>query len=36
MNTFEITSLETEEAAVSGWTAAGAVAGVVLVAAACD
>ncbi len=28
MSTFEITSLQTEEAAVSGWTVAGAVAGV--------
>ena len=25
MNTFEITSLQTEEAAASGWTVAGAV-----------
>ncbi len=36
MSTFEITSLQTEEAAVSGWTVAGAVAGVGLVALACD
>ena len=35
MNTFEITSLQTEEAA-SGWTVAGAVGGVVLVGLACD
>lgn len=36
MNTFEITSLQTEEAAASGWTVAGAVGGVVVVGLACD
>ena len=36
MSSFDVVALETEEAAASAWTAAGVVAGVGLVALACD